>query len=120
MMLDAIVQGILLGGYYAILASGLSLLFGVARLINLAHGDLAILGAYLVLALAQRGIDPFVACVPVLLIMAAPGSVRALPYLTRLRHFIKATNARRTALTDKRHARKLRCQIDLSTRRRVR
>lgn len=72
-MLDAILQGILLGGYYAILASGLSLLFGVARLINLAHGDLAILGAYLVLALAQRGIDPFVACVPVLLIMAALG-----------------------------------------------
>lgn len=72
-MLDAIIQGILLGGYYAILASGLSLLFGVARLINLAHGDLAILGAYLVLALAQRGVDPFVACLPVLLIMAALG-----------------------------------------------
>lgn len=72
-MLDAIIQGILLGGYYAILASGLSLLFGVARLINLAHGDLAILGAYLVLALAQRGVDPFVACLPVLLVMAALG-----------------------------------------------
>ncbi len=72
-MLDAIIQGILLGGYYAILASGLSLLFGVARLINLAHGDLAILGAYLVLALIQRGIDPFVACVPVLLVMATLG-----------------------------------------------
>jgi len=72
-MLDAIVQGILLGGYYAILASGLSLLFGVARLINLAHGDLAVLGAYLVLALVQRGVDPFVACVPVLLVMAALG-----------------------------------------------
>ncbi|WP_316173621.1 branched-chain amino acid ABC transporter permease [Bradyrhizobium sp. SZCCHNRI1073] len=72
-MLDAVIQGILLGGYYAILASGLSLLFGVARLINLAHGDLAILGAYLVLALVRRGIDPFLACAPVLLIMAALG-----------------------------------------------
>jgi hypothetical protein len=46
----------------------------------------------------------------------APGSVSVLLSLTRLRHFIKATDTRRTALTDKRHARKLRCQIDLSTR----
>ena len=45
-MLDALIQGVLLGGYYAILAAGLSLMFGVVRLINLAHGDLAILGAY--------------------------------------------------------------------------
>ncbi len=73
-MFDAIVQGVLLGGYYAMLASGLSLLFGVARFINLAHGDLALLGAYLVLALVRRfGLDPFVATVPVLFVMAALG-----------------------------------------------
>lgn len=48
-MLDAIIQGILLGGYYAILAAGLSLMLGVTRFLNLAHGDLAILGAYVVL-----------------------------------------------------------------------
>lgn len=48
-MLDAILQGILLGGYYALLAAGLSLMLGVIRFINLAHGDFAILGAYLVL-----------------------------------------------------------------------
>lgn len=48
-MTDAIIQGILLGGYYAILAAGLSLMFGVIRFINLAHGDLAILGAFVVL-----------------------------------------------------------------------
>ena len=48
-MLDAIIQGVLLGGYYAILAAGLSLMLGVTRFLNLAHGDLAILGAYLVL-----------------------------------------------------------------------
>jgi branched-chain amino acid transport system permease protein len=53
-MLDALVQGILLGGYYAILAAGLSLMFGVIRFINLAHGDLAVLGAYVVLLLVER------------------------------------------------------------------
>jgi branched-chain amino acid transport system permease protein len=53
-MLDALVQGILLGGYYAILAAGLSLMFGVIRFINLAHGDLAILGAYIVLLFVER------------------------------------------------------------------
>ena len=40
-------MGILLGGLYVIIALGLSLVFGVMRLINLAHGDLLILGAYL-------------------------------------------------------------------------
>jgi branched-chain amino acid transport system permease protein len=48
-MIDALIQGTLLGGYYAVLAAGLSLMFGVMRIINLAHGDLAILGAFLVL-----------------------------------------------------------------------
>jgi branched-chain amino acid transport system permease protein len=44
---NAIVQGILLGGLYALFACGLSLMFGVMKVINLAHGDLAILAGYL-------------------------------------------------------------------------
>ena len=40
-----LLNGVLLGGYYALLACGLSFMFGVMRIINLAHGDLAILGA---------------------------------------------------------------------------
>jgi branched-chain amino acid transport system permease protein len=44
---NAILQGILLGGLYALFACGLSLLFGVMKVINLAHGDLAILAGYL-------------------------------------------------------------------------
>lgn len=43
---NQIIQGILLGGYYALLATGLSLLFGVMRIINLAHGDLAVVSAF--------------------------------------------------------------------------
>ena len=48
---DAVVQGILLGGLYALFACGLSLMFGVMRVVNLAHGDFAVLAAYLALAI---------------------------------------------------------------------
>jgi len=44
--LDTLVQGILLGGLYALFAAGLSLVFGIMRLVNLAHGDLIVLAAY--------------------------------------------------------------------------
>jgi branched-chain amino acid transport system permease protein len=46
---NAIVQGIMLGGLYALFACGLSLMFGVMKVINLAHGDLAVVAAYLAL-----------------------------------------------------------------------
>ncbi len=43
---DAILQGVLVGGLYALFACGLSLMFGVMKVINLAHGDLAVVAAY--------------------------------------------------------------------------
>jgi branched-chain amino acid transport system permease protein len=49
---NAVIQGILLGGLYALIACGLSLTFGVMRIVNLAHGDLAVCGAYLGLVLS--------------------------------------------------------------------
>jgi branched-chain amino acid transport system permease protein len=49
-ILDVIIQGVLLGGLYALFASGLSLIFGVMRLVNLAHGDLIVLAAFIILA----------------------------------------------------------------------
>ena len=48
--INAIVQGLLLGGLYALLAAGLSLVFGVMRIVNLAHGVLALLKAWRALA----------------------------------------------------------------------
>lgn len=73
-MLDALIQGLLLGGYYAILAAGLSLMFGVARFINLAHGDLAILGAYLVLfGVEVLNLSPWIALLISLPVMGAVG-----------------------------------------------
>jgi branched-chain amino acid transport system permease protein len=71
--MNQIVQGVLLGGYYAVLACGLSLMFGVMRIINLAHGDLAILGAFFVFVLSEHGMSPWVALVIVLPAMALFG-----------------------------------------------
>jgi branched-chain amino acid transport system permease protein len=64
---DAVIQGILLGGLYALFACGLSLMFGVMRIINLAHGDLALLGTFMVLLVTEHiGLSPFAALVIVL------------------------------------------------------
>ena len=45
--INIIVQGVLVGGLYALFAAGLSLIFGVMRLVNIAHGDLIVAAAYL-------------------------------------------------------------------------
>ena len=81
---NQVVQGVLLGGYYAVLACGLSLMFGVMRIINLAHGDLAVLGAFLVWVLAaHHGLSPWIALVIVLPIMAALGWALQMTLLER-------------------------------------
>jgi branched-chain amino acid transport system permease protein len=74
MWLDQILQGILLGGYYALIACGLSFMFGVMRIINLAHGSLAVVAAYFVWSIAEQWkISPFLALVVVLPVMALAG-----------------------------------------------
>lgn len=57
---NAIVQGILTGGFYALFACGLSLLFGVMGVINLAHGDLAVIAAYVAVVLVPASHLPMV------------------------------------------------------------
>lgn len=60
--INAVIQGILLGGLYALFATGLSLAFGVMRLVNLAHGDLAIFAAFMTLSISTTlKINPLVA-----------------------------------------------------------
>ena len=60
--IDSLIQGILLGGLYALFAAGLSLVFGIMRLVNLAHGDLIVFSAYITLAFVSLlGLNPFVA-----------------------------------------------------------
>jgi branched-chain amino acid transport system permease protein len=82
---DTILQGLLLGGLYALFATGLSLIFGVMRIVNLAHGDLSILAAFLaVVAVESLGLDPFVALVLVAPLMAALGYLLQTLVLNRL------------------------------------
>ena len=72
--LDALIQGVLLGGLYALFAAGLSLIFGVMRLVNLAHGDFIVLAAYAILLVASRlGLDPFAAALIALPILFVIG-----------------------------------------------
>ena len=71
---NIILQGVLLGGLYALFAAGLSLIFGVMRLVNIAHGDLIVLGAYVALVVTETlGIGPLTSLVLVVPIMAAIG-----------------------------------------------
>jgi len=72
--IDIIVQGVLLGGLYALFAAGLSLVFGIMRLVNLAHGDLIVMAAYLILILVTAlGLHPFVAAAVAAPLMFAVG-----------------------------------------------
>lgn len=72
--IDAILQGALLGGLYALFAAGLSLMFGIMRLVNLAHGDLIVLAAFFILLVANSfGVDIFLATAAVLPAMFAAG-----------------------------------------------
>lgn len=81
---NAVVQGIFLGAFYAVLACGLSIMFGVMRIINLAHGDVAVLGAYVVFVIVQgTGISPFVAFVAALPVMILLGYALQLAILER-------------------------------------
>ena len=71
---NTILQGVLLGGLYAIFAAGLSLIFGVMRLVNIAHGDLIVLAAYVALLVTTAmGVNPLLSLVVVAPVMAAIG-----------------------------------------------
>src|SRR5271169_5167984 len=72
--LGTIVEGVLLGGLYALFAAGLSLVFGIMRLVNLAHGDLIVLAAFAILSLTTwLGFDPFLAALLAMPVMFAAG-----------------------------------------------
>lgn len=64
LLIQTIILGLLVGGVYALMSSGLTLIFGVMRVINVAHGAFLILGAYLTYWLFQlTGLDPIVSIV---------------------------------------------------------
>lgn len=59
--METVLQGLLLGGLYGLFALGLSLMFGVMRLTNTAHGDFIILGSFSTLTLVNLGLSPWIA-----------------------------------------------------------
>jgi branched-chain amino acid transport system permease protein len=72
--LNALIQGLLLGGLYALFATGLSLMFGVMRIVNLAHGDLAVVASFLAVALVSgTGLPLWVVCLVTVPLFAALG-----------------------------------------------
>ena len=74
--INSIIQGILVGGLYALFAAGLSLIFGIMRLVNIAHGDLIILAAFLGLTISTSlNLHPFISLIVVIPIMAIFGYV---------------------------------------------
>src|SRR6266702_3005305 len=71
---NIVIQGVLIGGLYAMFAAGLALIFGVMRLVNIAHGDLIVLAAYIALITSDTlELNPLVAIIVVVPIMAAIG-----------------------------------------------
>jgi len=74
--INVIIQGVLIGGLYAMFAAGLALIFGVMRLVNIAHGDLIVLAAYLALVATETlALNPLTAIAIVAPVMAAIGYV---------------------------------------------
>ncbi len=72
LILNVIVQGVLTGLVYGLMALGLSVIFGVVRVVNFAHGELAVLAMYLAVLLAPR-LDPLLAMVPIAVVFFGLG-----------------------------------------------
>ena len=69
-VLQIIINGILLGGVYAVLGVGMTMIFGIVKLTNLAHGEFVVLGAYASTLIAQAvGVDPLLTLIVTIPIM---------------------------------------------------
>jgi branched-chain amino acid transport system permease protein len=73
--IQLVINGLLLGGAYAIISIGLTMIFGVVRVVNFAHGEFLMVGMYLVYLLAKHfGLHPYALAVPVALVLFAVGA----------------------------------------------
>jgi branched-chain amino acid transport system permease protein len=86
LVLEAAVLGVLTGGVYALMASGLTLIFGVMRIINVGHGALVVLGAYLSFAASRSlHIDPFLTLVITMPVMFLLGMALQVVFIRPLK-----------------------------------
>lgn len=75
-LIQSLIQGVLLGGLYAAIGIGMSLIFGIVKLTNLAHGDFLVLGSYISLVVTSTlGISPFLSLIIVVPVMFCIGFV---------------------------------------------
>ena len=82
-LLQAIVNGILLGGFYALMGMGQNIIFGVMKIVNFCHGEMLMVGMYLTYLLyTYCGIDPYLALPLVAVIMFLLGTVIQHPLIT--------------------------------------
>ena len=85
-LVQAVILGVLIGGVYALMASGLTLVFGILRVINVAQGALVILAAYLSYALwSHLNVDPFLSILIVMPAMFVLGVAVQLVFVRSLR-----------------------------------
>jgi branched-chain amino acid transport system permease protein len=74
--IQLLINGILLGGIYAIISIGLTLIFGIVRVVNFAHGEFLMVGMYAVYLLnAHLGLHPYVAAAPAVVLLFAVGAL---------------------------------------------
>jgi len=86
-LLQAVVDGLLTGGLYALMAAGLALIFGVLRVLNFAHGEFIMLGMYAAVVLyTATGIDPYAFTFLIAAIIFVLGVVFSRIFLERLPH----------------------------------
>jgi branched-chain amino acid transport system permease protein len=86
LVIEAAVLGVLTGGVYALMASGLTLIFGVMRIINVGHGALVVLGAYLSFVLFRSiHMDPFLSLIITMPVMFAIGVALQLVFVRPLK-----------------------------------
>lgn len=83
--IDTLIQGLLLGGFFALSGLGLSLSFGIMRIVNIAHGDFLVVAAYLSLVVVGLvGVNPLLAIVIVVPLMALFGYALQAALLNRV------------------------------------
>jgi branched-chain amino acid transport system permease protein len=83
--LQSLISGILIGGVYALIGIGLTIIFGVMRVINFAHGDIMMIGMYLTYSLfTLAGIDPFASIVITIPLMFLFGAFLQKVFINRM------------------------------------
>ena len=85
-ILDVVVQGVLTGLVYGLMALGLSVIFGVVRVVNFAHGEFAVVAMYAAFLLFRDlGLDPLVAMLPIAAVFFVIGYLLQSALINRVR-----------------------------------